>query len=385
MPPLHVLVCPDAFKGSLSAHTAAAAIASGVKEAAPTTDVRTLPLADGGEGTAAVLVAATGGRFIPVTVTGPAGRPVNAAYGVLGDGQTAVVEAASAAGLLLLSEDERDPRRTTSVGVGQLLAACLEAGYRRIILSLGGSGTNDGGLGLWTGLGGRARTAAGAPTGQGGAALAHADVIDATGLPPALAEAEIIVASDVNNPLLGPTGATHVYGPQKGADSVAIAELEAGMAHWATVLAQTFGRDDFTTTPGAGAAGGMALPLLALGRARIMPGFQLVAETTGLHEAIAAADLVITGEGRLDGQTLRGKVVHGVAALAQRHRKPCLALGGSIAPGAQSLLDVGVTAMFALPDGPATLPELMKNAAPLLQRVAGQAIRLFQAGRNGLA
>lgn len=381
MRPLHVLVCPDAFKGSLTAAAAAAAMAAGVKEAAPDAVVRAVPLADGGEGTADVLVASTGGRSVPVTVTGPGGQAMQAAYGVLGDGKTAVIEAASAAGLLLLRDDERNPRRTTSEGVGQLLAAALEAGYRRIILTLGGTGTNDGGLGLWTGLGGHVLTAAGEPVGRGGDALARASIIDRSGLPAGLVDAEIFVACDVDNPLLGPSGATAVYGPQKGADAAAVADLEAGMANWAGLLARTFARD-VAGLPGAGAAGGMAAPLLALGQATLVPGFELVAETVGLAEAVAAADLIITGEGKLDGQTLRGKVVHGVAALAQQRGRPCLAIGGGIASGAEALLDHGVTALFALPVGPAPLPELVADAGPLLQRVTRHVVHVFVAGQR---
>lgn len=380
MAPLRILVCPDAFKGSLTATEAAQAIAAGVRDAVPAADVHCLPLADGGEGTADVLVASTGGETVPVTVAGPHGRPVAASYGVLGDGNTAVIEAAQAAGLMLLQEHERDPRHTTSVGVGQLLAAAIAAGYRRMIVSLGGSGTNDGGLGLWTGLGGRVLDANGEPVGHGGAALARAVTLDGSGLPESLAESEIIIACDVDNPLTGPNGATAVYGPQKGADEATVAELDAAMAHWAGLLTATFGRD-VRDVPGAGAAGGMAAPLLALAQARLVPGFDLVADRTGLPSAVAAADLVVTGEGRLDGQTLHGKVVSGVAALARRNGKPCVAIGGSVAAGAEALLEWGVTAMLALPRGPATLPELVTDAAPLLTWTASQALRLFAAGR----
>lgn len=381
MEPLRVLACPDALKGSLTAPEAAAAIADGVRDAEPAADVRQLPLADGGEGTAAALVRATNGHEVAVTVTGPHGRPVTASYGVLGDGRTAVVEAAAAAGLLLLGEDERDPRRATSEGVGQLIGQALADGFRRIILCLGGSGTNDGGIGLLTGLGGRIAAADGSALSGGGAALAQAARLDTAALPAALFESELIVATDVDNPLLGPTGATALYGPQKGADAAMVAELEAGMTNWARLLAAACGRD-VAAVPGAGAAGGMAAPLLALGCARLTPGFELVATVTGLAAAVADADLIITGEGRLDGQTLHGKVVHGVAALARQHGRPVIALAGAIAPGAEALHDHGVTAMLALPQGPAALPDLVAAAGPLLRNAASQAVRLFHAGRR---
>lgn len=381
MESLHVLVCPDALKGSLTAVQAASALAAGVRDAVPAATIRQLPLADGGEGTATALVTSTGGHFVSVTVTGPAGRPVSASYGVLGDGQTAVIEAASAAGLEWLDANDRDPRQTTSAGVGELMRAALTAGFRKLIITLGGSGANDGGLGLWTGLGGRVEAANGEPAGHGGAALARAQRLVADGLPDALDDADMIVATDVDNPLLGPSGATVVYGPQKGADPGMVAELEHGMANWASLLATTFGRN-VSHIRGAGAAGGMAAPLLAMGKARVVSGFDLVADYSGLVTAIRAADVIMTAEGRLDGQTLRGKVIHGVARLAREHHKPCIAIGGSVAPGAEALLDEGVTAMLALPRGPAALADLMDTAAPLLRHTANQAMRIFMAGRH---
>lgn len=367
MPPVIVLA-PDSFKESLTALAACRALAAGLREVFDDAELRLVPMADGGEGTVRSLVDATGGRTVTTRVTGPLGDPVEATWGLLGDGTTAVVEMAEASGLGLVERSRRDPRRASTRGTGELVTAALDAGVRRLVLGLGGSATNDGGAGLAQALGVRLLDAAGAELGPGGAALARLARIDASAADPRLAGLEIEVACDVTNPLCGPEGASAVFGPQKGADAGCVAELDGALRNLGDRVRVDLGRD-VADVPGAGAAGGLGAGLLAFTRAELRRGVDIVIEHTGLDRHVAGADLVITGEGRIDGQTRFGKTPWGVAQVARRHGVPVVAIAGSLGEGADRLTD-GFDAVFACVDTVAPLDEVLAGAADALRRTA---------------
>jgi glycerate kinase len=372
---VRVVIAPDKFAGTLSAAEAAAAIAAGWRSAAPTDRLVTVPVADGGEGFLDAIAASVRAVRREVEVRDPLGRAVQAAY-LLTDDRTALIECAAAAGLRLVAREDRDPRLATSAGVGELMLAALDAGATRLVVGLGGSATNDGGAGLAQALGLRLLDAAGRDLPPGGAALAGLVRVDGSGLDPRLASTEVVLASDVDSPLTGPSGATAVFGPQKGADPTAVVELDAALGHWADVLA----RDRPATTglasaAGAGAAGGLGFALLALCSAAVRPGIELVIELTGLRAAVAAADLVVTGEGRLDGQSLRGKAPAGVAALAQEHGLPCVAIAGQVDVGRQQLAAAGISACYAVADVAPSLDEAMADAAYWVTDLAARVAR----------
>jgi len=382
-----ILICPNAFKGSLTAVAAAEAIRDGIRRAALdllgdhaeeiVTDL--LPLADGGDGTLATLVAATRGTIIPCRVRGPRGTEVDAAWGRLGGVRvgTAVIEMALASGLTLLHPSERDPRRTTTYGTGQLLQAALDAGCRAIVVGIGGSATNDGGAGMASALGARLLDAGGSDLEPGGASLADLATVDVSGLT-FPHDATFIVASDVDNPLCGPTGASAVYGPQKGASPEVVRELDSALAHYARVLHSQLGKD-VAEVPGSGAAGGLGAGLLAFCGARIQSGLDLAMDLTDFDQRLAGCNLVITGEGRVDSQTQRGKVVAGVARRAHAAGVPVIALAGSLEEGAdRDLRAVGLTAGFCIVDRPSTLEEAMREAGPLLSSASERLLRLIR-------
>jgi len=323
------VVAPAAFKGALSPGEAAGAIATGLGLALPAAELRLAPVADGGEGTLDALVSAAGGTRRPVTVAGPLGRSVRAEVGELPDG-TAVVELASAAGYELLSEDERDPEATTTAGVGELIRAALDGGARRVVVGVGGSATTDGGLGLARALGVRILDADGSELRGVGADLGLVAAIDRSGMDPRVGTAEIVVACDVASPFHGPEGAARVFGPQKGADPAAVERLDAGLVHLAGVLARATGVD-VSALPGAGAAGGAAGGMAALLGATLRPGAPLVLEAMGFDARLAGAGLCVTGEGRLDEQSLVGKAPAAVAAACRTADVPCVAVCGEVA------------------------------------------------------
>lgn len=330
------LLAPDSFKESLTARQVCEALEAGLREVFPDATYVHVPMADGGEGTLQSLVDATGGEVSTLTVEGPTGTPVEARYAILGDGSTAVVEMASASGLALVAPGVRDPRTASSYGTGQLVAACLDRGATRLVLGLGGSATNDAGAGFARALGVRFLDADGAELPPGGAALARLATIDTSGLDPRLDALRIDVACDVTNPLCGPEGASAVYGPQKGADAATVAELDAALARFAEVVLSDLGRD-VRETPGAGAAGGLGAGLLAFTHGELRRGVDIVIEYTGLEGRVADADVVITGEGRIDAQTRFGKTPHGVARVARAAGKPVIALAGSLGDGSEAL------------------------------------------------
>lgn len=382
---MKIVVAPQALKGSLDAADVGRAMAAGVLAIFPAAEVISVPVADGGEGTVRALVAATGGQLLTATVTGPLDAPVEAEYGVLGQaagsgqGKTAVIEMAAASGLPLVPLEQRDPRVATTRGTGELMRLALDAGCARILVGLGGSATNDGGAGMAEALGARLLDDAGIALPPGGAALARLARIDLAGLDPRLAQTTVLVASDVSNPLCGPLGASAVYGPQKGATPAMVAELDAALAHYATILTRDLGRD-VAAIPGAGAAGGLGVGLLAFAHAELVPGARLVFDALRFAERIAGARLVLTAEGRLDAQTAYGKSVGAVAAAARRQGARVIALAGQVLMDGAELQALGIDVALPLADGPLTLAESMARAADLVTAATTRAMRLLQIG-----
>ncbi len=379
---MKIVIAPDSFKDSLSAEGVAAAIAGGIAAVLPQAQVLCCPMADGGEGTMDAIVAACEGERRSLTVRGPLGREVLAHWGWLGGSRTAIIEMAQASGLQLLELDQRDACRTSSFGTGQLIGAALDAGAERIILAIGGSATNDAGSGMLRALGLRTFDAQGAELEEGGLALCNVARVDASGLDPRLASVRLEVAADVDNPLCGANGASAIFGPQKGASPEQVELLDQALGHFADHCAQVLGRDvrDF---PGCGAAGGMGFAARAFLDAQFRPGIEVVAELVGLDAAVQGADLVITGEGRFDAQTLRGKTPFGVARIAKRHGVAVVVLAGTLGDGYQALYDHGIDAAFAIAAGPMTLQHACANAGELLAARAGDILRLWQIANKG--
>ena len=377
---MRIVVAPDKFKGSLTAVDAADAMTRGALAALPSAEVERVPMADGGEGIVDALVGATGGSYREAEVTGPLGEPVRARFGMLGDGQTAVIEMAAASGLALVPAEARNPLRTTTRGTGELLLAARDAGARRVIVGIGGSATNDGGAGMAQALGHRLLDAEGAEVGPGGGALARLERIERDERTAALEDLEIAVACDVTNPLCGPEGASAVYGPQKGASPEMVAELDRNLARLATIIERDLGRS-VAEIPGAGAAGGLGAGLVAFAGGKLESGVDLVLGAVRLADRLRAADLCLTGEGALDAQSAFGKTIAGVARLANSMGVPTFALAGSIGEGAEQTLAHGLDAYFSICPGPLALEEAIANASRLLENAAEQAVRAFLAGR----
>lgn len=377
---MKIVIAPDSFKESLDALRVAEAIARGWQAVFPDAECLLRPMADGGEGTVDAVLAAVGGERRSCQVSGPLGAPVQAHWGWLADG-TAVIEMAAASGLHWVAPGQRDILRACSQGTGELIRQALDAGARRIILGLGGSATNDGGAGMLRALGVRFLDASDQPLPPGGAALAQLTRVDLSGLDTRLRATEIQVAADVDNPLCGPRGASAVFGPQKGASPQQVVQLDAALAHYARVMAAALG-EDHANVPGAGAAGGLGFAARALLGASFRPGIEVVAELSGLADAMQGADLVITGEGRLDAQTLHGKTPLGVARIARAAGVPLVALAGSLGEGYQHLYDEGIDAAFSLVAGPTSLEQACAGAAELLQARSTDLARLWRIARR---
>ncbi|WP_181972267.1 glycerate kinase family protein [Bifidobacterium longum] len=371
------LCAPDSFKESLTAMEAARAMAQGIENADHDAEVRCLPMADGGEGTARALVDATGGSMRAVPVHDPLGRPVEGHFGLLADGTTAVVETAEASGLALLEAKKRNPLIASSYGTGELILAAVRSGAKRIIVGLGGSATNDAGAGLLQALGVRLLDKNGNDLAHGGAALANLTTIDISTMDPALKNVAITAACDVTNPLTGPTGASAVFGPQKGASKDDVATLDAALAHFAQVIDSQLGVA-VNDVPGAGAAGGIGAALKGFLNAEFRPGIAIVIEQSGLDAAAQWADVVFTGEGSIDFQTKFGKTPAGVAETAKRHGKPVIAVAGHIGTGIDELHEVGIDAVFGIAPGAASLSELLADAAANVTRTTEQIVRTLQ-------
>ncbi|MCI2245674.1 glycerate kinase [Xanthomonas sp. PPL568] len=366
---MKIVIAPDAFKESLSAAQAAAQIAAGFRSVFPEAEYVLLPFADGGEGTVDALVAGGGGRRVACTVTGPLGAPVTAEFGLSEDGGTALIEMAAASGLMLVPPPRRDPRLTGTRGVGELILAALDAGARRLLIGIGGSASNDGGAGMAQALGVRLLDADGRDLAAGGAALGALARIALDGLDPRLRDCTIEVACDVDNPLTGPTGASAVFGPQKGATPAMVAQLDTGLQRYAEAIERTLGVA-VAQLPGAGAGGGIGAALVAFLGARLRPGVEIVAQALGLEAHLAGADLLVTGEGRLDGQSAQGKVPVGIARIARRHGVPVLAIAGGLGEGAADLQAQGIDALFGAVQRVSTREAALADAADALRQAA---------------
>ncbi|EOW6702643.1 glycerate kinase [Cronobacter malonaticus] len=376
-----IVIAPDSFKESLSAMDVAKAIEAGFREIYPQAHYVCVPMADGGEGTVEAMVAATGGQIITTPVTAPLGNKVDGFFGLLGDGETAVVEMAAASGLHLVPAAQRDPRITTSYGTGELILAALERGVKAIIIGIGGSATNDGGAGMMQALGARFLDGEGHELAPGGAALARLARLDLSALDPRLAQVSVTVACDVDNPLCGEKGASAVFGPQKGATPAMVTELDAALRRFGEQLEAVTGKT-IISAPGAGAAGGMGAALLGMLNAELRPGIEIVIESLGLAQAVSDADLVITGEGRLDSQSIHGKTPIGVARVAKQFQRPVVAIAGSLTPDYQIVHEHGIDAAFSVIDRIVTLQEALDDAERNLRVTARNVAGLWRLAEN---
>ena len=363
---MRIVVAPDSYKGSVSALDVANAMARGIQTVFPGAEVCKVPIADGGEGTVEALVTATGGKVMTNEVTGPLGNRLQAQWGGLGDGKTAVIELAAASGSPLVPPAQRDPLVNPAPGSGELIRAALDAGLRRIIIGIGGSATNDAGVGMARALGAHFLDAQGKELAEGGAALAQLAKIDLSGFDPRLQDTDLIVACDVDNPLCGPRGASAVFGPQKGATPALITQLDAALAKFAECAQQATGRD-VANAAGAGAAGGLGAGLLFFTQAKLRPGVEIVLEAVGFADIVKSADFVITGEGRTDFQTAYGKAPVGVAKVAKQFDVPVFCLSGGLGDGADDVLVQGIDAVMSICDRPMALEDCMKAGASLIE------------------
>ena len=375
---MKVVVAIDSLKGSLSSMEAGLAIKEGVLAAQPDAEVIVKPLADGGEGTTDALIEGMNGERIDLTVTGPMHTPVDAYYGYLRETNTAVMEMASAAGITLVPDKEKNPLLATSYGVGEMIIDAIQRGCRNFIIGIGGSITNDGGIGMLKALGVRFLDEKGEDAGEGGQALAKVACIDLSGLNPLLKECHIQVACDVNNPLCGENGSTYVYGPQKGVTEDMKKTLDEAMAHFARVTSESL-ENDYMNTPGAGAAGGLGFAFLAYVGATLTPGIELILDAVGLEDELSGADVVVTGEGRLDFQTAMGKAPVGVAKLAKKYNARVVAFAGSVTKEATACNKEGIDAFFPILRGVCTLADAMDpvNARNNMIATVEQVFRLF--------
>ena len=375
---MKVVVAIDSLKGSLSSMEAGLAIKEGVLAAQPDAEVIVKPLADGGEGTTDALIEGMNGERIDLTVTGPMHTPVDAYYGYLRETNTAVMEMASAAGITLVPDKEKNPLLATSYGVGEMIIDAIQRGCRNFIIGIGGSITNDGGIGMLKALGVRFLDEKGEDAGEGGQALAKVACIDLSGLNPLLKECHIQVACDVNNPLCGESGSTYVYGPQKGVTEDMKKTLDEAMAHFARVTSESL-ENDYMNTPGAGAAGGLGFAFLAYVGAPLTPGIELILDAVGLEDELSGADVVVTGEGRLDFQTAMGKAPVGVARLAKKYNARVVAFAGSVTKEATACNKEGIDAFFPILRGVCTLADAMDpvNARNNMIATVEQVFRLF--------
>ncbi|PAA06275.1 glycerate kinase [Pseudomonas fragi] len=378
---MKIVIAPDSFKDSLSAEKVADAIAAGLADVMPHAQLVKCPMADGGEGTVEAIVAAGNGQLRRNHVQGPLGAPVEAHWGWLPDSHTAIIEMAEASGLQLLKPEQRNACITSTFGTGELIKAALDAGARRVILAIGGSATNDAGAGALQALGLGLFDAQGNHLPRGGLALAHVARIELSDLDARLAEVRFEIAADVNNPLCGEHGASAIFGPQKGASAEQVRLLDQALGHFADHCANVLPKD-VRHEPGSGAAGGLGFAAKAFFGAQFRAGVEVVAELVGLAEAVKGADLVITGEGRFDAQTLRGKTPFGVASIARAEGVPVVVLAGTLGEGYQALYEHGINAAFAIASGPMTLQDACARAAPLLTDRARDIARLLILARG---
>lgn len=380
---MKVCIAIDSFKGSLSTFEAGEAARQGVKAVYPKAEVSVSPLADGGEGTVEAIVSASGGKMIEVSVSGPLGKKVKASYGAIDETKTAIIEMASAAGLTLVPVKDRNPLHTTTYGVGELILHAMERGCRNFIIGIGGSATNDGGAGMLSALGVELLDKNGAQIKPGAAGLRDLVEIRTEKMPKDLSKCRFSVACDVKNPLCGEQGCSAVYGPQKGATPMTIADMDKSLKKYAAMTRELFPKAD-PDLPGAGAAGGLGFAFTAYLRAKLRPGIDIVIEATGLEEKIKAADVIVTGEGRLDGQSAMGKAPVGVAKVAKKQGKLVIALAGSIGDGAELCHGKGIDAHFPILRSPISLTEAMNPevARRNIALAAEEAFRLIRAAEK---
>lgn len=374
---MKIVIAPDSFKDSLSAQGVAEAIAQGLADVWPDAQLLKCPMADGGEGTVESILAACDGELRRTPVRGPLGAMVEAAWGWLPQSRTAIIEMAEASGLQLVAPNLRDACTSSTYGTGELIRAALDAGAQRVILAIGGSATNDGGAGAMQALGVKLLDAQGQTLVPGGLALAQLARLDLGELDPRLAKVRFDIAADVNNPLCGPHGASAIFGPQKGASPEQVEQLDQALGHFAERCAQALDKD-VRDEPGSGAAGGLGFAAKAFLGAQFQAGVEVVAELVGLAEAVKGADLVITGEGRFDAQTLRGKTPFGVARLARQHGVPVIVIAGTLGEGYQALYEHGIDAAFALASGPMTLQQACADAPRLLRERTRDIARVWR-------
>ena len=373
---MKIVIAPDSYKESLSAMGVAQAIEDGFKQLIPNAEYVKLPMADGGEGTVQSLVDATNGSIIQHPVIGPLGEIVEGFYGMFGDGKTAIIEMAAASGLDLVSPEQRNPLKTTTYGTGELIKAVLDKGVEHIIIGIGGSATNDGGLGMAQALGIRMLDAEGHELVFGGGELSKLTTIDLTNLDPRLQNVRLEVACDVDNPLCGPKGASQVFGPQKGATPEMVELLDANLAHYASIMKNQLGVD-VIDLPGAGAAGGLGAALVGLLNAELRPGINIVMDAVNLDEIVSDADLVITGEGRIDSQTIHGKTPIGVARTAKKHKLPVIGIAGCLASDCGVVHEHGIDAVFAAVNRSVDLPTALAEAAKNIELTARNVAAMY--------
>ncbi|EHS54801.1 glycerate kinase family protein [Paenibacillus sp. Aloe-11] len=371
------VLAPDSFKESMTAKEVCIAMEKGLRKVYPAANYVHIPMADGGEGTVQSLVDATGGQLRYLEVTGPLGEPVTAAYGLLGDGTTAAIEMASASGIHLVNKDNKNPLKTTTYGTGELIRECLNQGIRKIIIGIGGSATNDGGTGMAEALGARFLDAKGNTLPRGGGSLGELASIDISSLDARLQQVQLIVACDVTNPLCGEHGASHVFGPQKGATPEMVQQLDANLAHYADVVKRQLGKD-VRDLPGAGAAGGLGAGLLIFTQASLQKGIEIVIEYTGLKQKLANADIVFTGEGGIDFQTKFGKTPYGVAQVAKQSGKKVIAVAGYVGEGIDTLYQEGIDAVFGIVPGASELGKLLVEGPQNIERTCENIARVLQ-------
>jgi glycerate 2-kinase len=369
-----IIIAPDSYKGSLTAKEVSDSIERGIRKVYSDAQIEKVPMADGGEGTVQSLVDGTGGRIIKVRVKDPLLRDVDSFYGILGDGKTAVIEMAAASGLPLISEDEQNPMKTTTYGTGELIKHALDKGCTNIIIGIGGSATNDGGAGMVKALGVKLLDKKNEDVGFGGGSLEKIHSIDISGMDPSIKDCKVIAACDVDNPLCGPSGASYVFGPQKGADEEMVRLLDRNLANYAQVVKKDLGID-IMDLPGSGAAGGLGGGLMAFLNANLKRGIDIVIETTRLEEKMKDADLVITGEGMIDFQTAFGKTPFGVAKIAKSYGIPIIAIAGGIGADAESLYEKGFDSIFSIVPKPIPLKESMSEGSTLLEKAAERVMR----------
>ncbi len=378
---MKIIIAPDSFKGTLSSIEVADIIEGGIKKVLPRAKIKKFPLADGGEGTVKALVNATGGRIVYCDVNDPLGRKIKSFFGILGDKKTAVIEMASASGLPLLSLKERNPLLTTTYGTGELIKAALNRGCQKIIIGIGGSATVDGGAGMAQALGAKLLDGKNKELPFGGGSLGKLAKINLSSFDKRIKKTEVIIASDVTNPLCGKSGAAKIYGPQKGATPKMVTILEKSLFHYAKIIKKDL-RREVLNLPGAGAAGGLGAGLSAFLNAKMEKGVELILKIMKFEKYLKNTDFVITGEGKIDAQVKYGKAILGVAKLAKKYKVPVIALCGTITEEAYDLHRYGISVLESIISSPMNLEEVMKKNRELLKKKAGELIRLFSLSKN---